>query len=444
MLETKAYQTIKPLFLMAVGTGKVTHLSVDKAETLCGREGGYGEFSGRFCGNCHKVADKMETAAPAAEEGEIMAKNTKAEEAVEIDNSLADALEPEQAPEAVSPQVAAQIAIMEQITANTERAASLAEAENVDGLAELDKDNETLISSLPQRGKTPNGVTWAKYKQEARNAFRAAAQAKAAPEADAKAAKAAEVEAKAKADAEAADYTKYEGVADRVSAGADLVREGVQGIVKQAQTARKAAEMLLDAQRRISTPNGVPDLLCKSAPAVKARKDMYDRAREVLAAESGDAEHAKSLVTKFGTAVRNQMSDVLRGYIRALDENPEEFREFYGPVAQAHPELSPSDAVFEFYGIPKLSKRELMNQRNAEKAAKLRELEAAASEGDSEAEQAAEELKVQTVHEKIASDLQRGEAAVKSALAAAKELSDEEKQAVKAKIMELVALAAQL
>lgn len=62
MIRTEAYATEKPLFLMAVGNGKATHLTVDWAETLCGREGGWTEFRGDFCTRCHRIAERMNVA----------------------------------------------------------------------------------------------------------------------------------------------------------------------------------------------------------------------------------------------------------------------------------------------------------------------------------------------------------------------------------------------
>ncbi|MDX2590976.1 hypothetical protein PV343_01380 [Streptomyces sp. WI03-4A] len=331
------------------------------------------------------------------------------------------------------------VATIEQIHANIERAVSLAEAENTEGLAELNKETEALISGLPSRGKTPDGTTFAKFKQESRNAFREASQAKPKPEA----AKAVAVKEEAPPTVQN-DYTLTEGVKEIVDNGANLVAEGVRLHVKTAQTARQIAESLLDTRRRIITADGVPDLKSITQASRNASADMYGAAREALAKESGDAEHAKALVGKIQTAVNNQMSDVLVGYVRALDENPDEFNTHFGKIAEAHPELSPAEAVFTFYDIPRKSKREIMAERQRAKADKLKELEAKAEEGDEQAAEAAEELKTATVQEKVAGDVQAADKALRRALATAKELSDSDKVALKAKIMEWVALANEL
>jgi hypothetical protein len=374
----------------------------------------------------------------------MAAKNTTQETAPtateEIDTTLADVLD--EAPEVDPTQ-----ATMEQIAANIERARSLAEAENVEGLAALDKETKALISSLPRGGKTPDGKTWAGFKAKAGQDFRQAAAAQPKPDAPkAKAAaKAAELEVKAKADAEAADYSTVDGVTDRVNAGASLIYDGAHGLVRTAQTARQAAEMLLDAQRLIITKDGVPDLKCADPKSIAARKDMYAKAKELLTPEGGE-EHADSLVKKFGTSVRNQMSDVLRGYIRELDTEAgrEEYEKYYAPVAAAHPDLSPSEAVHEFYEIPKLSKRELMNARNAAKAAKLAELEAKVEEGDETAAEQVQEIKAKSAQDRIVEDITKAEEFIQNAIKSARSLSDDDKAAVKGKIAELALLAAQL
>jgi hypothetical protein len=381
------------------------------------------------CKNCIKIM-----AAPAAEtEGEIMAKNTQNAETVEVDESLADALgdAPEQSPEE---------ATMAQIQANIERARSLAEAENTEGLAELDKETKALISSLPRGGKTPDGKTWAGFKAKAGQDFRQAAAAQ--PKTDGPS-KAVATKAEAAPDV-TTDYTMTEGVKEIVDKGAALVREGVQLHVKGAQTARAIAGMLLDTRRRIVTKDGVPDLKAHTQAARNASTDMYAAAEKVLAEESGDTEHAKALVRKLSQAVRNQMSDVLVGYVKELDTASEEWAEHYGAVAKAHPELTPSEAVFKFYDINPVSRRELAAQRQAERSTKLAELEAAAKSGDAEAAEEAEELKAKTVQERIAGDIQTAEKALKAAVKAAAELSDEDKNALKAKAAELLALLASL
>lgn len=420
-----------------IGKGKSAHLSKGNDESLCGRlmmDGS--EYIDRhdaimmdnICATCWKRMEK--------DAGEIMAKNTQGTETVEVDESLADVLDdaPEERPHA---------ATMEQIWANIERAASLAEAENTEGLAALDKETEDLIVSLPQRGKANDIDSWAKFKQDSRNAFRAAA--KAQPKPEPKAAKA--VAKAAKAEAAPADYSKFEGVKDRVNAAVSLITDGVKLHVKTAQTARQAAEMFLDAQRRILTTDGVPDLKTTSPEAIQARKDMYEGARKILAAESGDADHAKALVDKFRTSVQNQMSDVLVGYVRSLSESEsgrEEFETHYVKVKEAHPELDPAEAVFTFYDIPRMSKRELSAANQAAKSAKLKELEKAAEKGDTEAVEAIEEIKAETVQEKIVGDVERAETAIKAAIKAAKGLSEDDRKALKAKIAELALLAAEL
>jgi hypothetical protein len=380
------------------------------------------------------MAAKKNTAAPAAP-------------VEEIDESLAEALgeaTPDADPTAVT---------IQQIVANIERAGSLAEAENAEGLAELEKETESLISSLPQRGRMQlagedKPRTWAEIKKIFRGYFRDAA--KAAPKADESAPKGKAVATKAEPAAPTVqtDYSLTEGVSDLVNAGAGAVEEGVRLHVKGSQTARQIAEMALDIQRRIVTADGVPDLRSITQATRDARSDIYRKAETILAAE-GDKDHAKSLVAKIRTSVNNVFSDVLVGYIRSLDTEAgrEEFQQHYGKVAAAHPELSPAEAIFTFYNIPRLSKAEQSALNQANKRARLLELEEAkeaAKEGDSEAAEKVETLEAETVQQRIAADIQTADKAIRAAVKVAKDLSPEEKLILKAKMAELMALVAEL
>ncbi|MEW2302585.1 hypothetical protein AB0958_21875 [Streptomyces sp. NPDC006655] len=426
-----------------VSTKGGAHLSRGNDETLCGRlmfsDKGARYISSvdaselNICASCWKIMQK--------EMGEIMAAKNAQAETVEIDESLADALG--DSVEAADPN----LVTCDQVVSNIERARSLAEAENTEGLAELAKETEDLISSLPSRGKVPgdlDGQSWTQLKKKFRDGFREAAQAQPKPEPEPSKAVAKRAP---KAEAVLPDYSKFEGVAERVDAAVGIMHDGAKLTVKVAQTARQAAEMFLDGQRRIIRPDGLPDLTTTTPEALQARKDMITTTKAKLADEGGDAEHAAKLVDKFWTSVKNQMSDVRIQMVRALDDSPEEFAEHFAKIAELKPELAelkPSEQVFKFYDIATKSKRELMAERNAEKAAKLKELEAKASEGDETAAEAVEELKTETVAQRVATKFQAGDKQIREALKAAKELSDDDKQALKAKIMELVALASEL
>jgi hypothetical protein len=73
MQRTEVYNTAKPLFLMTVGSGKATHLTVGNDETLCGRAGEYGDLRGDFCVRCDKAAMRMVAEKAAADEAEKIA-----------------------------------------------------------------------------------------------------------------------------------------------------------------------------------------------------------------------------------------------------------------------------------------------------------------------------------------------------------------------------------
>jgi hypothetical protein len=316
-------------------------------------------------------------------------------------------------------------ATIEQITANIERAVSLAEAENVEGLAELNKETEALISGLPSRGKTPDGdFTWAGYKKAARDDMRKASQAQPKAEVAKPAAPAAPAHK---------EYTEYEGVSELVTMGAERVAEGVRLHIKASVTAKEIASIILDMWRRIEDKDGNPDITGKSDAAKKASSALYQAAGKALQGEDGfDVEKSvKSLMR----SVQTQRTDVRADYLRGLDGDSEDAaaeREHFAKLLESKPEGVPaSEFIAGHYGVG--LKGEIEKARERQRA-----ISAAARGEDVEAD---EEL-IEAADHAPETEIRTAVKAIRRGIAKAKPedlegLSDQAKAEIRDQLLEL-------
>jgi hypothetical protein len=279
--------------------------------------------SRKLCKTCEKAALAMIEAEAQTEETETM---TEGNEQITQDEQLARDVE--------------------QAQANIDRAVSLAEAENTEGLAELAKEHETLVSSMPSRGKIPTGdMTWAAFKKASRDDFRKASQAQPKPEPKASKPQAEVISAK--------DYTAYEGVSELVSMGAERVAAGVRLHIKTSTTAKEIAGIILDMWRRIPNKDGNPDITGASDAAKKASSALYKAAGEALAGE--DAYEVEQSVKKLMRAVQTQRTDARAEYLRSLDEDTEdaaEERAHFAKLIETNKDGGPvSEFLAAHYGV---------------------------------------------------------------------------------------------
>jgi hypothetical protein len=243
---------------------------------------------------------------------------------------------------------------IEQVNANIERAKSLAEAENTEGLAELSKETEALISSLPQRGKAPDEQTWTKFKQNLRTELRAAAQVQEAPKSKA----VAKAEPKEPA-IDPKDYSVYQGVTELISDGAERVAEGVKLHVKTSDLAKDVAAIVLDMWRRIPNKEGNPDILGNSHAAKEAARALYAKAGDGFE-HNYDNEQA---LDKLRRSVQSHRSDVRAKYLRELENDPEEQKR-YAKALEAKPEdVTVSEYIADLYGAQLKGHGELNRER---------------------------------------------------------------------------------
>lgn len=242
----------------------------------------------------------------------------------------------------------ATVTLDEEIRANIERVRSLSEAENFASADELAKETETLISSIKGAGSIAIRKEWRAQLSEAGKA---------------KTAEVAKVH-EGTVVLETQDPYSVEGARELVSKGAADLTEGVRLQLKTTDMAHRTAETLFAVRLKMSDKNGAPDLGARGAGSRKAAADLYGTVGQSLE----DTFANRQAVKKLMRSVQYQMSDVVVKYVRSLDTNPEEFAK-YGVAKEAHPEASPSDAVFAYYGLTKESQSEVGARREAEKRA---------------------------------------------------------------------------
>jgi len=237
-------------------------------------------------------------------------------------------------------------AVLEQIDANIERAASLAEAENVEGLKELKEETETLISSLSGTGSVA-------IRKEKRNAFAAAAQGAEKPKSKAVEKKPAEGEVTK----EVQDPYSIDGVRELVDLGAEKFAEGVRLHIRMKDIAVDVAKVILDQRLRIPNKDGLPDLKATSHAAKQVSRDMYTKAGELFkAGGNADETEVKNAINKLIKGVQNHMRSVINDYLLTLDENPEEAQRWELVAKSDQSKDQPlSEAVAATYGweLPK-------------------------------------------------------------------------------------------
>jgi len=321
---------------------------------------------------------------------------------------------------------------VDQITANIERARSLAEAENTEGLAALNKETEELISSLPTRGKAGDSQTWAQAKQAFRNSFREAATLTAKEE---------PTPTTAVVVVETRDYKEAAGVSELVTLGAEKFADGVRVHLKAADLAKDVARVLLDMRVRMLDKEGRPDILAKSHGAKQASKDMYASAGQMFLANNPEASKfdAKQAVNKLIKSVQNQMPTVRAEYLRELDNDAAEAKRFEGLALPAGvAEDAPlSTKVAAAYEVELVSRYELDKARseNGED-----DETTANGGGNGGGNGAPAEVEPQTPAQVIGAFFASAEESVTAAEQTLKEANDAEaKEAAKARIDALIA-----
>lgn len=230
------------------------------------------------------------------------------------------------------------VKLREEIEGNIERVQSLAEAENVEGVAALKEEIEGMIAKLPTGERVA-----------LRSALTAASKAeKPSTEVEVKP-KVAEVSLQS-------DYHNFEGVAELVDQAAAKVLEFAKASVSGGH---ELANITFYAWTRITKADGTPDLNGDTDAAKSVTKDAFDKVLKGLP-EEGTNEEADNLRAQLGTvrkAMQHGREDVRVNYIRGLQHTPEEAARFGALVEGKKAEEIPT-AVAAAYGTTLLTRAE--------------------------------------------------------------------------------------
>jgi hypothetical protein len=229
-----------------------------------------------------------------------------------------------------------------EIESGIERIAALTSEGNTEGAEELSTEISEMIDSIKGTGSVAKRKGY-------RDQLKSAKDAAPAPST--------EVELKMPQ-----TIAEVEGLEELVSLGAERVREVTESKLKGG---RAIAEILFDMRRRIILPDGLPDLKGRSHAAKTASSEVYDRVTSALPAEGTDefADGIRDEITSIKRSAQDAMVDVRVEYIRALDHSgPEELEAF---AAAVKPNVQPSEAVAQYYGIKLQTRRELQAERRA-------------------------------------------------------------------------------
>lgn len=253
-------------------------------------------------------------------------------------------------------------AALEQITANIERAKSLATEDNTEALEELGNETETIISNLSGKGSI-------KAKKELRDAWKAAVSVERP------------VAKVVTGTVETKTWDQYEGTQELAAMGAEKLAEGVTLGLKVSNVAKEVAAIGFDMWTRIPNKSDAPDLMGDSDTAKKATKGLVEMAGKGF-------EHTyetEQTLKKFLRSIQDQRSDVRAEWLRSLDEDTEEAAERRARVAkilEGKPEgEKASEWVAKHYGTSTIGQGERKKLAYQEKQ-KLAELEAAGGSSD--------------------------------------------------------------
>jgi len=227
--------------------------------------------------------------------------------------------------------------VLDQISANIERARSLAINGEEDALKALEDETETLISSL-------TGKNSIKAKKEKRDAWAAAV-------AEAKEQRAEVATLPKEGVVTAKSWDQYEGVQELVTLGAEKIAEGVRAHIKTSHLAKDVAAVIFDMWTRLPNKDDNPDLRGDSDNAKKATRRLVELAGEGFE-HNYDNEDA---LTKLMRSVQTQRTDVRAAWLRSLDEDGEDAAErralIAGVLAKKPDDVPASEFAAAYYRV---------------------------------------------------------------------------------------------
>lgn len=231
-----------------------------------------------------------------------------------------------------------------------DRIKSLRAEGNLDGATELSKEAEKIISALKGSGAV-----------SLRKTLRAAV------------AEAMKVEPTVESSTEIEVAPKAEVIADEseLDTLVGLGAEQVQNISNnKVNGAKQLAQLMLDIRRRITLPDGTPDIMGTSPIARRKSREIYKRVLDSLPAK-GESEHFDTVrkeVEKLQKDVQNMARDARVAYARALDNEGSEDERAKFPFLDADSDVPVSEQVAEHYGFRLATIAELSKANREAKA----------------------------------------------------------------------------
>ncbi|MDJ0462000.1 hypothetical protein [Streptomyces sp. H27-C3] len=419
----------------SMGTGKVVHAAQDAdTVTLCGKPFKVVKLAHSpfvTCSACGKKAAIL--TAPKLSEIDIdtipgLGKNARPVTAEKEVPDMAATAKMDKA---------AQDKAAEEIRTDIERLPSLIAEGKADAATELQAEIKAAYEAITGTGAA--GVK-AKLRAEANKAVKDAEKAvKDAEKAKAAKAPAAEVEILG-----TKDFTKVEGVPERITAAAEMVKEVA---AQKFARGKEVAEAIFDIRSHILDKEEDPDLTARSDQAKKASTSVYDTVLAGLP-EEGTNESADIIREAIGDIkkdVRNAMGDVVVGYVRSLDTTPEDPEELkvveaerakFKKALDANPDLKPSEAIYKHYekagkALPSQTRAEIAKANREKKALEAKKIKDAVDAGElseEEAEAALSGAAEKSPKELRAAWIKKTETAFKKQIKAVREIEDAEEQ----------------
>lgn len=306
--------------------------------------------------------------------------------------------------------------ILEAITANTERVATLRREGNASGAAELaDETLRVIETEIKGKGAVAR-------KSAAKTALAESLITPLAP------APSTEIVGASPT------YKELPGAEKLVAESAAKLREGVKLGLKMSGMSREVAEVLWGIRLGLKNKHGLPDMMAQSQGARDAKTDVSNAALEGVPEDDVDFRSLHATVTK---GVQYQMSQVMVDWLRALDGSDLEEVRTYFPGLEVPEGGTISGAVRALYSgvgieLPTKSEGEKKAELVRIKAAERKALESAGGTADGDTEDPEDEGK--TPFERIETKQLKAAKLLTAAVKGASKLSDAEREATKAKL----------
>lgn len=161
-----------------------------------------------------------------------------------------------------------------------------------------------------------------------------------------------------------ADYTTNADTVKRRDAAAKKTADALEIQGRLSTVAEAVALDMMYARVRILDKEGNPDWNAKSHQGKQLTKDYLTKVGEIVRTKKMNPTQAAKLLLDFEGSLSNKRRDAAVKYVRKLDNDPEEAK-LWAKALEAHPDCPPSEAVFRFTGMPRLTRSEAVTAKKA-------------------------------------------------------------------------------